>query len=227
MHWILKVMGVAAKPLVAFGSAIILPLDLAIGKLNHKVAPKMWLWASCLKASPEAGEVNIGGVLMMGLSMVFVAIGFIFLPQIVDASSDLLSYVYSGNATITDATYTGYTSIVGITPLMVLVGFLISAVISGFLGIKVMQGSAEPFGPGSLIMSALGIVFIAIGLIVEPIALDGISSAYSNGGAGIPAAFTGFAPLLLATPMLLHIGYLIAAVFPGILGTSQVLKGRG
>jgi hypothetical protein len=127
--------------------------------------------------------MNLGGILMMGIGMVFLAIGFIFLPIATDATQDLLDYSYTGyTATaITDATYTGYTAVVGITPILILVGYLAAAVITGFLGFKVMKGAGESnFNPGNIMLLGLSIVFIAIGLIVQPVLLDGVSTAYTQ-----------------------------------------------
>lgn len=117
----------------------------------------------------------------MGIGMVFLAVGFIMFPIATDASQDLIDYSYSGyTATaITDATFTGYTAVVGITPILILVGFLSAAVITGFLGFRVMQaGGSSGFNPGNIMLMGLSIVFIAIGLIIQPVLLDGVSGAY-------------------------------------------------
>ena len=174
-------------------------------------------------AHNERGELNIGGILMLGIGMVFLAVGFIMLPISTTAADSLLSYQYSANASITDATYTGYTAVVGITPILILVGFLSAAVITGFLGFRVMQGggSAE-FSPGNIMLLGLSIVFIAIGLIIEPVMLDGVSSIVHGGGHGISTSFTGYAPLVGIAPMLVHIGFLAAAVFSGFFGIKRL-----
>ncbi len=169
------------------------------------------------------GEVNLGGIIMLGLSMVFVAVGFIMLPIATDACSDILDYAYSANAGITDASYTGLTAITGITPLLILLGFLAEAVITGFLGIKIMKtGGSTRIGPGGLILLGLSIVFIAVGLIMFPVALDGISSVYHGGGSGIATTFTGFQSLLLISPMLLELGYIVASVITGFFGIKSL-----
>jgi hypothetical protein len=93
--------------------------------------------------SNERGAMKIGGVMLLGLAMIFIAIGAIFLPISTTATDDLLAYEYSTNTSITDASYTGYTSVVGITPLLILVGFLTAAVVTGMLGIKVMKGAGS------------------------------------------------------------------------------------
>jgi hypothetical protein len=125
----------------------------------------------------EKGSMNIGGIMMLGISMVFLSIGFIFLPITTSATQTLLDYSYSSYTLITDATYTGYTSVLGVTPLLILVGFLTAAVITGMLGIKIIKGAKSAnMNPGSLMMLGLSIVFIGIGLIMQPVVLDAVSS---------------------------------------------------
>jgi hypothetical protein len=176
--------------------------------------------------SRQTGAVNIGGVMMMGISMVFLAVGFIFLPISTDASADLLAYAYSSNGTITDATFTGYTAVVGITPLLILIGFLAAAVIAGMLGIKVMKGgSAAKADPGSLILCGLSIVFISIGLIIEPVMLDGVASVLHSGGAGISSTFTGYEAVIKVSPLLVHLAFLASAVISGFFGLKRLGSG--
>ena len=171
----------------------------------------------------EDGAMNIGGIMMLAIGMVFLAIGFIFLPITTDAAQDLLDYEYTTNTSITDATYTGYTSVVGITPMLILVGYIAAAVITGMLGVKIMRGAgSSSFNPGALMLMGLSIVFIAIGLIVEPVMLDGISSVVHGGGAGISSSFTGYSSIIIVAPMLIHIGFLAAAVLSGFFGIKKL-----
>ena len=72
----------------------------------------------------EKGEMDIGGILVMGIGMVFLAVGFIMYPIIMTATDALLVYTNTVNATCTATLFTGFTAIVGITPLLVLIGFL-------------------------------------------------------------------------------------------------------
>lgn len=172
----------------------------------------------------EAGEINISGILLMGIGMVFLAVGFIMFPIATDATDTLLAYEYSSNTSITDATYTGFTAVIGITPLLILLGFISAAVITGFLGFKIMKGAAGStnVNPGTLMLLGLSIVFIAIGLIVEPVMLDGISSVVHGGGSGISTSYTGLSAIILVVPMLVHIAYLAAAVFTGFFGIKNL-----
>lgn len=171
----------------------------------------------------QRGEMNIGGILMMGIGMVFLAVGFVMFPIATDAAQDLLDYSYTSNVTITDATFTGYTAMVGITPILILVGYLAAAIITGFLGFRVMKSGGEAnFSPGNIMLLGLSIVFIAIGLIIEPVMLDGVASVLHGGGAGISSSFTGLSSLISMSPMLVHIGFLAAAVFSGFFGIKRL-----
>jgi hypothetical protein len=178
---------------------------------------------SFLSKPSHPGEVNIGGIILLALSMVFIAVGFIMLPIATDACTSILNYTYSGNVTIATATYTGLTAITGITPLLILLGFLVEAVVAGMLGIKVMKGSSDAkTSPGSLILIGLSIVFVAVGLIMFPIVLDGVSSVVNGGGHGISSSFTGFRSLLLIAPMLVELGYVVASVITGFFGIKSL-----
>jgi hypothetical protein len=172
----------------------------------------------------QKGAVDMGGILMMGIAMVFLAVGFIMFPIATDATDSILAYQYSANTSITDASFTGLTAIVGITPLLILLGFISAGVITGFLGFKVMKGSegSAKLNPGSLMMLGLSIVFVALGLIMFPVALDGIASVLHGGGQGISTAYTGLSPILLVTPMLILISYLAASVITGFFGIKSL-----
>lgn len=127
------------------------------------------------------GAVQIGGIILMGISMVFLAVGFIVYPIATDGTDDLLDYEYSEYTTITDDSFTGFTEIVGITPLLLLVGYLSAAVFTMFLGVKVMRGAGSAkLDLGGMILLALSIIFVAIGLIIMPVTLDGVASVMAH-----------------------------------------------
>ena len=178
---------------------------------------------STRKFQRQTGAMNIGGIMLLGIGMVFLAIGFIFLPISTTATQGLLDYAYSACASITDESYTGFTAVVGITPLLILVGFLTAAVVTGMMGVKIMKGAGTgKADPGSLMLLGLSIVFIAIGLIIEPVALDGISSVLYGGGTGISATFIGYESIILISPMLVHLSFLAAAVLSGFFGIKKL-----
>jgi hypothetical protein len=176
----------------------------------------------------EKGSFDIGGIMMLSIAMVFLSIGFIFLPISTSAVDSLRNWTYATtNATMTSPSiFTGYTSVVGITPLLILVGFLAASVVTGMMGIKIMKGGeSTKADPGSLMMVGLSIVFISIGLIIEPVVLDGVASVIHNGGAGISSTYTGYASVIKIAPMLVHIAFLTAAVLSGFFGIKKLTAG--
>lgn len=171
----------------------------------------------------EDGAVNVGGTLLLGIGMVFLAVGFIMFPIATSATDNILAYQYSANASITDSTYTGLTAITGIVPLLILLGFISAAVITGMMGVKVMKGAGSAnIGPGGLMMLGLSIVFVAVGLIIFPVVLDGVSSVVHGGGSGINAAYTGLSALILVTPMIVLLAFVAASVITGFFGIRSL-----
>jgi len=188
---------------------------------------KLKKWGRSAIVRNERGSINIGGTLLMGIGMVFLAVGFIMFPIVTDDTDDLLAYAYSANNTITDATFTGFTAVVGITPLLVLLGFLSGAVFAMYLGVKITKGAAggTQLDLGSIMLMGLSVVFIAVALIILPVALDGISSVIHGGGTGISSSYTGLSPVLLVTPLLILISFLGGAVVSGFFGIKMGTKG--
>ncbi len=129
----------------------------------------------------ESGEINVGAIMLMGIGMVFLAVGFIMFPIVTTATDGLLDYSYAAYPTITATTYTGFTAVMGITPLLVLIGYLSAAVFSMFLGVKMTKGEGSSnLSLGSLLMLGISMVFIAIAMIIMPVALDGVSSVVAH-----------------------------------------------
>ena len=181
------------------------------------------------KARNERGEIDIAGILLMGIGMVFLAVGFIIYPIVMDATDALLDWTCVANTSINDATYTGFTQIVGITPLLVLIGYLSAAVFTMYLGIRVMKGAASTsLNLGTLIMLALSLIFIAIALIILPVALEGICSVISNNsagadtGQGLSADYVGLGDILLVTPLLILISFIGGAIVSGFFGIKKL-----
>ena len=171
----------------------------------------------------QRGEVSIGSILMMSIGLIFMAVGFIMFPNVTDAASNILNYTYSGNNTITCSTYTGLTATVGILPLLVLLGYVSVAVIAGFMGYKVSQGMGSTrLSPGGFLMLGISLVFIALGLYIFPVLLDGISSIVS---AGISSSFTGLSAIILMVPMLVLLGFIVATVISGMFGIKTLTSG--
>lgn len=178
----------------------------------------------------ERGAIDIGGILIMGIGMVFLAVGFIMYPIIMTGTDALLDYVCVANTSTNAATFTGFTEIVGITPLLVLIGYLSAAVFSMYLGVKVMKGGAggTSLDLGTMLLLGISLIFIAIGLIILPVALEAICSVLSNNtgaadtGEGLNALYVGLGPILLVTPLLLLISFVSGAVISGFFGLKRI-----
>ena len=166
---------------------------------------------------------NLGGIMMMAIGMVFIAVGFIMFPNITTATDAILAYTYSANNTITDATFTGLTAVTGITPLLCLLGYLSVAVISGFMGYKVMQsGGSMTANPASFLMLGISLVFIAMALYIFPVLLDGCASVLHGGGAGISSSYAGLQAIIGLSPMLVLIAFDVATVVMGMFGLKTM-----
>lgn len=174
------------------------------------------------KARNSKGAVDIGGILIMGIGMVFLAVGFIMFPIVTEATDDLLAYTYDGDITVDN--FTGFEAVVGITPLLVLIAYVSAAVFAMYLGVKVMKGGAgqTSINLGTMLMLGISLIFIAIALIIMPVALDGISSILYGDGAGINDAYTGLKPILEVTPLLLLISFIGGAVITGFFGMKKL-----
>ncbi|GAH38356.1 unnamed protein product [marine sediment metagenome] len=180
----------------------------------------------------ERGDIDIGGILIMGIGMVFLAVGFIIYPMVMTACTSLINWVCTANATAAANTtyypinatgFTGFTPIVGIVPLLVLIGYLSAGLFAMYLGVKVVKGSGESkLDLGTLMLLGISIIFIAIGLIILPVSLDGICTVIMGGGAGISAAFVGLGAILDITPLLILISFITGAVVTGYFGIKRL-----
>jgi len=176
----------------------------------------------------EEGAMNIVAILIMGIGMVFLAVGFIMFPIVTTATDALLAYINAANVWIMAANFTGFTAVVGVTPLLILLGFVSASVFSMYLGVKLVKGGGGTGGIdlGSLLMLGLSMVFIAIALIIMPVALDGISSVWDGGDhEGLNAAYVGLEPILLITPLLILISFVASAVLTGFFGFKKLSGG--
>jgi len=177
----------------------------------------------------ERGEIDVGGILIMGIGMVFLAVGFIIYPIVMTATDDLLGYAGTGYcvsaAVSCNSTYfTGFNAIVGITPLLVLIGYLSAAVFAMYLGVRVMkgEGAAAKLDLGTMLLLGISLIFIAIGLIILPVTLDGICTVFHNDGSYLSASYTGLGPILRVTPLLILISFIAGAVITGFFGLKRI-----
>jgi len=177
----------------------------------------------------ERGAVNLQSIMMMGLGFVFIAVGFIVFQIFMNAAEDLLNWDCTANTSTSATTFTGFTDIVGITPLLVLVGFMAAGVFAMYLGVKISRGvGSTKLDLGSLIMLAIAIIFLAIALIILPVTLEAICSTLSNNaagadtGVGLNAAFTGVSDFLLMSPLLLIVSLIGGAIVVGFFGMKKM-----
>lgn len=192
---------------------------------NIKAAPTL---LAKLDAA-ERGAIDIGGILIMGIGMVFLAVGFIIYPIVMNATDDLLAYAGTGycvsNAVSCNSTYfTGFNAIVGITPLLILIGFLSAAVFAMYLGVKVMKGGegGTKLDLGTMLLLGISLIFIAIGLIILPVTLDGICTVFHNAGSYLSTSYVGLGPILRVTPLLVLISFVAGAVISGFFGIKRL-----
>ena len=168
----------------------------------------------------ERGGINLGNMILMGIGMIMMAVGFIIYPIVVTATATILNYSYAANASINTAYFTGLTAITGIVPLLTLVGFVTAGAITGFMGIKLSkEGGSANLDMGNLIMLGIGLIFIAIGLIIYPITLDGIASVLDTAGI---SQYTGLVPILRVTPIIVLVAFVSAGVITGFFGIKGI-----
>jgi len=174
----------------------------------------------------ERGAVDMGGTLLMGIGIVFLAVGFIIFPIVTTATDTLLAWVSTVNVTITDESFTGFTSVVGISPILVLIGYLMAGVITMYLGVRITKGGGSTkLDLGNLIMLALSMIFIAVGFIIMPVMLEGLATVLDGGGTGINAAYVGLSPIILVTPLIVLISFVAGAVLTGFMGIKSIASG--
>jgi len=176
----------------------------------------------------EHGFVNMAGVIMLGIGMVFIAVGFIIYPIIIDGVDAITAWTASDNVAITVTTFTGLSPVAGITPLIVLIGFISSAVITGFMGVKTIKGGGDggKIDAGGLIMQGIGMIFISVGLIIFPVVMDGVRAAQVDIAAST-GTFTGLTQILSVTPLIVLVAFISAAVITTYFGAKQTLSKMG
>lgn len=87
----------------------------------------------------EVGDINIGNILMLGIGMIFIAVGFVIYPVILEGTDAILDYT-SSSGNFTDESFTGLMPVTKVVPLIVLIGFVSAGVVTGFFGIKNIMG---------------------------------------------------------------------------------------
>jgi hypothetical protein len=163
----------------------------------------------------ERGTLNMAGLMMMGVMMIFLAVGFIIYPIILDGCDAILDYQHATYTNITDGNFTGLTSVTGVFPLISLLGFVTSGILTGFLGLKMVKTGSGRMSPGGLMMLGIGQVFVAIGLIIFPVVLDGCVTVYMDASI---ASYTGLSAVILVCPLIVLVSFLAGAVVTGYFG---------
>lgn len=168
----------------------------------------------------QRGEVDIGGILLMGIGMVFLAVGFIIYPIVLTACDGLLEYECTANTTVDAAYFTGFEALVGVTPLLVLIGFLTAAVFTMYLGVSIVKGGGSTsLNLGTLILVAISLIFIAIALIILPVALDGICDVLTP---NISTTYVGLTAILRVTPLIILVSFIGGAIVSGFFGIKRL-----
>lgn len=173
----------------------------------------------------ERGEINLAGLIMMGVAMIFIAVGFIIYPVVMEGTDAIAAWTYtctdntSGLSPLDISDYTGLEAVNGIVPLLVLVGFLVAGVITGFLGFKmVKEGGGGAMSPRGLILLSIGIIFIAVGLIIYPVIMDAIASVLCSD----VDEYTGLVPILEVTPLIVMIAFVAGGIITGFFGVKNI-----
>jgi hypothetical protein len=174
----------------------------------------------------QKGAINLSGMMLMGIAMVFIAVGFIVFPIVLegtDAINDWTITFLSPTPTrvYTIDEFTGLAAVNGITPLLVLLGFVVEGAITGFMGIKVVKGTGSAkLDIGGIILMSIGLIFTAVALLMFPVALDGIANAYD--AATLAATYTGLTAVLKITPLLILIAFVAGSVVTGFFGMKKI-----
>ena len=151
----------------------------------------------------------------------------IIYPIIIDGVDAITAWKAADNVSITVTTFTGLSPVAGITPLIVLIGFISSAVITGFMGVKTIKGGGDggKIDAGGLIMQGIGMIFISVGLIIFPVVMDGVRAAQVDIAAS-SGTFTGLTQILSVTPLIVLVAFISAAVITTYFGAKQTM-GKG
>lgn len=82
-----------------------------------------------LALAGQRGSIDIAALMMLGIGMIFIAVGFIIFPVVIDGTDEVLNHANIAN-------YTGLADVTAVAPLIVLVGFIAAGIITGFFGVK-------------------------------------------------------------------------------------------
>ena len=172
------------------------------------------------------------GMILIGVAMIFLAVGFIVYPICLDATDSILAWSYTGtsiNLTVSTlanhTALTGMAAVTGILPLIILLGFVTAGAITGFMGYKQMTGTSAAMSPKNLMMLSIGLIFLSVSLIIFPVILDGIASAYETVSAS-SYTYTGLTAILRVVPLIVLTVFLAGGIVPMYFGGREAI-GKG
>jgi len=176
------------------------------------------------------------GMILIGVAMIFLAVGFIIYPICLDATDSILSWNHTSTAanltvstsafTVNQTALTGMAAVTGILPLIILLGFVTAGAITGFMGYKQMMSNSAAMSPKNLMMMSIGLIFLSVSLIIFPVILDGIASAYETVAASL-YTYTGLLAILRVVPLIVLTAFLAGGIVPMFFsGREAIGKGK-
>lgn len=88
--------------------------------------------------SSQAGSVNLGGIVIMGVAFIIVGLAIRFLPAMITSFGTAYT---AANTTENIAAFPGLTDVLGFGPVGIVLGFICAVAFVGFLGLRNMFSS--------------------------------------------------------------------------------------
>jgi hypothetical protein len=163
----------------------------------------------------------------MAIGLIFIAVGFIIYPIIISGTDGILAWTatISGKSFAT-SNFTGMSAVVPIVPLIVILGFIVATVLAGYMGVQVFRGNEQgDVNPATYLLQGVGMIFIAIALIVFPIIMTGVATAWasilSSANVSSYSAVVGFLPV---APLLALVGTVFIGVCSEYFGLRKAMS---
>lgn len=175
----------------------------------------------------EKGEINLGGFIFMAVGLIFIAVGFIIYPIVISGTDGILAWTATvGGTAFATANFTGMTSVVPIVPLIVALGFIVSTILAGYMGVKNMRGGDSEMNPSSYLIQGVGMIFIGVSLIVFPIIMTGVATAWSGIlSSSYSSSYSAVAGFLPVAPLLALVGTVFIGVCAEYFGIRKSVTG--
>jgi hypothetical protein len=81
----------------------------------------------------QDGAASVGGMILVGISFIGLVVIIIMFPILLSATTTITD-------TVNDTNFTGFFSVVKLTPLLAWVGAVVMTIVTGYLGVKKMKG---------------------------------------------------------------------------------------